>query len=291
MVIGLELIKIANKDLKASKLLYEKGFYSQSIFFFQQSVEKAHKGIALMINQINEDELLKIGHQGINIFKKQTVSHKNKCELLNNNLHHFPEIKTSNVFKDFNIQKQIDDVDFFSSFLKDIKKNKNELINMSAWDLNIILKCIEYFNSEYDMSKKNLSKFHVTEDIWAEIKTNIMEYLNIFQKYKSVNEEEIMKNIEIMGPKEYEKMIKMVLGFVNKLSPIIIGFMYLDIVTSPHATHSRYPQNDLNPIKLYNKKMPLIKKLPLFFKIQEKILIELKSVNNEMKKLDTSIYE
>ena len=289
MVIGLELIKIANKDFKASKLLYENGFYSQSIFFFQQSVEKAHKGFALMMNQIDEDELFKIGHQGIRIFEKQTVSHKNKCELLNNNLHHIPEIKTSHIFKDINIQKQIDDVDFFLSFLKDIKKNKNELINMSAWDLSFILKFIEDFNSEYDISKKNLSKFHVTEDIWVEIKNNIMEYLNIFQKYKSVNEEEIMKNIEIMGPKEYEKMIKMVLGFVNKLSPIIIGFMYLDIVTSPHATHSRYPQNDLNPIKLYNKKMPLIKKLPLFFKIQEKILIELKSVNNEMKKLDTNI--
>ena len=35
-----ELLKIAEKDLHASQVLYDNGLYSQAVFSFQQSVEK-----------------------------------------------------------------------------------------------------------------------------------------------------------------------------------------------------------------------------------------------------------
>jgi HEPN domain-containing protein len=41
------LLKIAKSDLRASKLLYKEKLYSQSIYFFQQSIEKSNKVLTI----------------------------------------------------------------------------------------------------------------------------------------------------------------------------------------------------------------------------------------------------
>lgn len=59
MKMSIELRNIAELDLKAAKVLNEKELYPQSIFYFQQSVEKANKAFALITNQVEEKDLLK----------------------------------------------------------------------------------------------------------------------------------------------------------------------------------------------------------------------------------------
>jgi len=65
-VLSVELIKVALKDFEASKVLLEKGLYSQAVFMFQQSLEKALKAILLKLGLVRAEELVKrIGHSVI----------------------------------------------------------------------------------------------------------------------------------------------------------------------------------------------------------------------------------
>ena len=63
MSIYLELIEISNNDLKCSLLLYHEGFRSQSLYYFQQSVEKLSKAYGLYFDLVKELELKNIGHR------------------------------------------------------------------------------------------------------------------------------------------------------------------------------------------------------------------------------------
>ena len=63
---SMELINLAISDLKAAKLLFQHGFYSQSVFMVQQSLEKAIKAILLKLKLVKIQELgRKIRHEVI----------------------------------------------------------------------------------------------------------------------------------------------------------------------------------------------------------------------------------
>lgn len=62
------LLEIAKNDLEAAKCLYDKKLYSQAIFFFQQSVEKAVKSFGIAFKIINETEAKDIGHKSVKFY-------------------------------------------------------------------------------------------------------------------------------------------------------------------------------------------------------------------------------
>jgi len=66
--LALSLAKIGRADLKASKLLYGKKLYPQSIFYLQQSVEKSVKATGLLLSLVRpdkEDLTREVGHATI----------------------------------------------------------------------------------------------------------------------------------------------------------------------------------------------------------------------------------
>jgi len=57
------LIDIAMRDFEASRILFEKGFYPQTLFMFQQSLEKTIKALLLRLGLVDVKELRKeLGH-------------------------------------------------------------------------------------------------------------------------------------------------------------------------------------------------------------------------------------
>ena len=107
---------------------------------------------------------------------------------------------------------------------------------------------------------------------------------------------EIYPNIEIEELEETKRMIKkeidesnmkqFLVAFVNKWNKIYSKFFschstlyylnyYLNLIFSPHSVNSRYPQNDINPLEIYNDKMPLIEQLSTFIKIADETLEDL----------------
>lgn len=66
--LALSFAKIGRSDLRASKLLYGKKIYPQSVFYLQQSVEKSVKATGLLLRLVNpnrEDLTREVGHATI----------------------------------------------------------------------------------------------------------------------------------------------------------------------------------------------------------------------------------
>jgi HEPN domain-containing protein len=63
------LLKIARKDLEASRILFREKLYSQAVFFLQQSVEKAAKAMGLREGWVSKEQLKhNIGHRAWKVF-------------------------------------------------------------------------------------------------------------------------------------------------------------------------------------------------------------------------------
>lgn len=63
-------IDVALYDIKSCRLLYENKLYAQSLFYFQQSIEKCSKYIGIVMGGFSERELRDISHNPIKIFNK-----------------------------------------------------------------------------------------------------------------------------------------------------------------------------------------------------------------------------
>lgn len=63
-------LEIAKEDLIASEILFDNRMFPQSVFYFQQAVEKSIKYLGLKNGIIAKEDLLKnVGHKSIEIFK------------------------------------------------------------------------------------------------------------------------------------------------------------------------------------------------------------------------------
>lgn len=79
-----EWLNIAISDIESSRVLYKNELFPQSIYFFQQSVEKSCKYIGLTFNIIKENELFRnVGHEPERIFEEVYSSEIMKAIMLN----------------------------------------------------------------------------------------------------------------------------------------------------------------------------------------------------------------
>ena len=63
----------------------------------------------------------------------------------------------------------------------------------------------------------------------------------------------------------------------------------LAIITLPHSSITRYPINDSSPVKIYNKKLPIVKKLPDLIDAQDIALKELKIFNSNLEEIKIEV--
>jgi HEPN domain-containing protein len=65
-----QLLEAARIDLRACRLLYDQGIFSQSVYHLQQAVEKSSKSLVLSLGVIDEGDLKRIGHKTPRAFLK-----------------------------------------------------------------------------------------------------------------------------------------------------------------------------------------------------------------------------
>jgi len=53
----IRLVKIAQRDFEAAKVLFEKKLYADAVYMLQQSIEKAAKAILIKLGLIRAEEL------------------------------------------------------------------------------------------------------------------------------------------------------------------------------------------------------------------------------------------
>ena len=285
-----ELLKIAGKDLHASQVLYENRLYSQAVFSFQQSVEKANKAFALITNQATEKELRKdIGHFAVRIYLKPIEQQKRKYEHFDKHLSEIPELRNTNLLKGFNVRRDIRQFEHFLSYLQELEKNKNDSIYLSSWEIRRFLKEIESSKKDTEKCIQNISKFKITERTLNETKKNVLEMYNVFKNYNPIKVEEEINNLENIDIKQLEISIKKYVKLLCSISSISASLITLAIITLPHSSITRYPINDLSPVKIYNKKLPIVKKLPDLIDAQDIALKELKIFNSNLEEIKIEV--
>jgi peroxiredoxin len=104
----------------------------------------------------------------------------------------------------------------------------------------------------------------------------------------AMNEEEI-NNLENIDIKQLEISIKKYVKLLCSISSISASLITLAIITLPHSSITRYPINDLSPVKIYNKKLPIVKKLPDLIDAQDIALKELKIFNSNLEEIKIEV--
>ena len=134
-------IEISEEDLQASKLLFNNQLYPQSIFYFQQAVEKLIKYFGLKNDIIQEKETLKVSHISSKIFKKaikQISPHVNLNLDIDEDFEKMNKFITTNPL-DIVIPKVIEEI-----------QNAYQQKNRSPYDLSKINTLEEF----YEIAKK-----------------------------------------------------------------------------------------------------------------------------------------
>ena len=84
--LALAFARIAESDLKVSKLAYKNGFYPQAVFSLQQSVEKATKAVGILMGLVNPDKDDLVGEVGHSTIKAILVRYPERIVRIRANL-------------------------------------------------------------------------------------------------------------------------------------------------------------------------------------------------------------
>ncbi len=276
-----EFLKIANKDLKSSKILYENLLYPQAMFYFSQSVEKANKAFALTTGNYTEKYIKEIGHDSTTIHKNAIIETKNRYQNLLRNLDELPDLKNLEFLANLDLQGEINKCDIALRDFADIKSENPSLVFMPKREIDNSLKEIQFTEKEIEEGISDIGNFELTEEMWNEQKDEITKQLS------NSNNKELIHHIEDeftnsnLTLQEMEDMIKnMYLGLLH-LTSISHPLYHLAIITLPHSVITRYPQNEFYPTKEYTRRLPIVRNLPNLFKVQSNTLKSLEEYCNK----------
>lgn len=262
------LYAVAVEDLEASRNLYEIGNYRHSVFFLQQSVEKATKSLSLHLNVITEEELKgKIGHYPPEIYKKFITQIMDGISDL-----------ITEAINDPDMRRQISSTELgINTFLIDVDRTKNNVnvyidsfrgnYNLSNNELLDLLCQLKASNSQCKEFSATVDRYLSEEQFNKHLK-NIKLIVNILLFIAPVNKKEkdefkssFNNLLDSLCPKRefYEYLIHAVISLVY--SGLLL--FYLSLITAPHAMRARYPESkdNFSPEIFYNGELPLVKKL------------------------------
>jgi len=255
-----EYLKIAKKDLEATKILYENKLYAQALFYFEQSVEKANKGFALTSNKYSEEYMKKVNHDVTKIYNDIIIEQKRRYENLSRNLNQISELKNTEFAKNFDIESIKKECEESLRNLAEIQTERNNL--NSTLEIRAIIKEIRENNKEIKELKKSVSKFRLTENNWEEMKNDIFK---LFENPDNNNlASSLQKEMDDskLNIQELETGIKKIYFQIIHSISVYIYLYPLGILTLTHAVIARYPKEDKSPMDIYNQELPIIKHLP-----------------------------
>lgn len=280
-------IDIAKQDLKSSKLLYDNGYYPQSIFLFQQSIEKAVKSIAIWVEFTDiRNAQHKIGHKGAKFYQIANGNWIDKVKKLKNNKDSTEAISKimgfDNIYDDIvEIEEEIQEKDdWTNSFLKNI----GDYTNLSNEYLNDILLDLEQLREEYNLELLEKTNFFKTDDEWvqfieetAEMVKKMIEFysgkyveqgISVPENLTETVGEQFQSLLNVTGKKTWNQMA----SILCDTNYVLKSLFYLSILADPHAINARYPEEYFNPLDFYTTDLPLVNSFPQFTDIAENVL-------------------
>jgi len=254
----LSYLEMAKKDLEASKVLLTRKCYPQAVFLFEQAVEKGIKSLGFWTKTITEEECKKmeaVGHKAWKIFSFIIERGINAVKVhLQTILKESPQFEQTNLWTI--IQTQI------SNLEKEAKERQVDIIGIKGFETwafseEKLLDIMDRINRLRGKLPRGLLKFGKEEiRTWKELFRLLTQDLG---KITQTSRADIKKIIES------SKM-------AWKLLYSTAWLFYTSFIVCPHATNSRYPEKDWNPLEKYKETTPLIKRLKFFTDAVEEAL-------------------
>lgn len=282
-----ELFEMAEKDLEASRILHRSKLYPQAVFYFAQSVEKANKSIAALTGNYDEKYFSrKIGHEAIKIHQKNSLRTQQKFTKILDRSRKDPIYKKLPMFDETSIKNVIEQSDYTVQEINEIKKNKDDLLFIKATEINEILRELSKGKNKIQKYIQKYSELDIDENEW---KNNINEISELLP------EDHELKKTSLEFIEDFEKVNLGLMWeavkhlYIVNLKSIIVGMSlyHFSIITLPLASISRYPENGRNPLELFNKKLPLVRKLPFLIDVLYEALQDLKEFHTLWYELET----
>ena len=272
----IDLIDISLSDVKASTLLFEKKFHSQSYYFFQQASEKANKAFGLFLGVVeNKDLAGKIGHNPLMVHKIALEAEVKEMKEALVKLEKFPEINNHKIINRPQIENHVQNLESGIKFhatthKKDFIVFDKKLIDEVLDQLEYLLDFCKIKPTKHD---EGLVLIHL-ESV-KEFMSNILPENEILEFDNLINGE----NRDI-----FLKQVFLGLELYFKITFISHTFYFSALITNGHVNSSRYLIGATNPLTLYTKKNPCVKKQGYFLWYLEKALKLLKShIHHKMK--------
>lgn len=272
----LHLLEIARRDLKASKYLFKKKMYPQAVFLLQQSVEKAVKSLAIHNGILTKDKARRFGHNPIKVYA-ETIQHWKQLgsAIRDSGIREvLPELNVFFMVRD--LPERGMDFEKISSYLekastayKSVFLSKKEIDQLLA-QIDEARDYLEHRKKEFDVEKELESK-----------KEQTMQILAIFAKLARKQPEELEAFKKKITPEMDKKLqssrkylISRIRGLID-LSFCDISLLYLSFILLPHSTCSRYPVEKINPLEVYKKEFPLVKRYNKIASLMDEILAKI----------------
>lgn len=266
------LLAMAFLDLKASRHLYEGGYYPQAVFYLEQSAEKGLKSYSIALGIIDEKEAWSdISHRTLKIYEKTTKNFRQRIVNVQENLKKVPglEVFFSQQVNFSEIVKQLDDT---LDQIKMLSKQDEKSLHLTQKDLNRYIKNIQDLHRDVTHENAKIQKTPITPSEFRKSKRYILDML---EAILSNQPERLASAKEELSQKftfdTYEKLMRDTLSQFLPPLETFQSFFQLSIILQPHAV-ARYPKSGFNPLELYSPDLPLIKSFTKLADITERVL-------------------
>lgn len=265
-----EFLKISESDLKASEILYKEKLYSHSVYFFQQSIEKANKTLGLISRIITEKDLRDISHRQLQIHIKLVEGQLQKLKNISKNAEKLPKLKEFIISENIDSEKIYSEIEKEQFKLKNIEKMGLKLVYLSEPQIKEIIELIKKFLKEAEEYPKTDN----LEESLNKIKTDAKKILDLMYEINPIEAAKLEKEFNQITNEMWNEIIDIVLDYITLSNRIFLPLIYLAIITLPHSEASRYPDR-INLLEVYNENLPIVKFLPELFEIQKEVLSNL----------------
>jgi HEPN domain-containing protein len=242
-------LELAGRDIEAARLLLQNGLYPHSVFFVEQSVEKAVKSLGLWRKSITLDEAYGFRHEALKLFRR-----------IWKKLTAFARDTVGDAEIRIELDKWESDADrLFVKLERWLKDEKWLKLSRETFSLS---KPLEYIENSYTK-------------MTVELKTAENRLRALGGERDSENQREQIRKLNSRKR-------------VARLGFCFTYLIHMCLVFLPHVSRARYPYNNWNPLGFYNQRAPVIKLAGEFIEYQEKGLAVIKSLYDEVSGLQSA---
>lgn len=284
---ALQFIEVAEKDLKASRVLHSEGLYSQAVFSLQQSVEKSHKAMLVFLDpqttfaQLRDD----VRHDPLKVYERLIRKQATFLKQLRKRITQFGPLHGAFGINEADLDEAGGTATRLLQQIASVRKAEQDLLRLGKRDAFQIEKGLRLNRKRIDQSRREAAEFQLTEEDWKDALAHMDRIIRAvagpaYEQAKA----EMDKALAPLNKEILEEILKNYLLPIALLVPISEMMYLLAILTLPHAVASRYPDETRPLTAFYGPRRPLVKALPVFIGEQDYVLSALKELIGRFQK-------